>query len=442
MNILDMLLIAFMNLWRRKLRAFLTVLGMVIGTASIVVMVSLGIGINESFRENYERAGSLTTINVNSYRMIETKEKDSGKVIGGRAEEVVLNDKSVQAFKRLSGVVAVMPMYETWGSVKSGQYITDLSILGVDLEAAEAFGFNLAEGRMARPNTGTNYEVVFGSWTLKNFYNPKTGKQALDPDGNSRITLEHSRFQLTFDWSNIYGDQGGMILPEGETIAKGKYYKLNAVGVLSEEGNNNSYYSLMDVNAIKRLAKENKQFIGIDTSKYSQIWVKCADIDDVLAVQEQIIEMGYGAYSLQDALKAAQESSKQLQMLLGAIGGVALLVAAIGIMNTMMMSIYERTREIGIIKVLGCRMSNIAGLFLTEAAYIGFFGGALGLALSYTLSFILNRFLLGNVGLSSVIPLYLSLGALTFSVFVALISGMYPAMRAMRLSALAAIRAE
>ncbi|HPY37221.1 MAG TPA: ABC transporter permease, partial [Clostridia bacterium] len=67
MNILDMLLIAFMNLWRRKLRAFLTVLGMVIGTASIVVMVSLGIGINESFRENYERAGSLTTINVNSY---------------------------------------------------------------------------------------------------------------------------------------------------------------------------------------------------------------------------------------------------------------------------------------------------------------------------------------------------------------------------------------
>ncbi len=442
MNVLDILSIAFMNLWRRKLRAFLTVLGMVIGTASIVVMVSLGIGINESFRENYERAGSLTTINVNSYRMIETTEKDSGRVIGGRAEEVTLNDKSVQAFKRLPGVVAVMPMYETWGSVKSGQYITDLSILGVDLEAAEAFGFNLAEGRMARPNTGTNYEVVFGSWTLKNFYNPKTGKQALDADGNSRITLERSRFQLTFDWSNIYEDMGGMQPNEGGTVTKGKYYKLSAVGVLSEEGNNNSYYSLMDVNAIKRLAKENKQFVGLDTSKYSQIWVKCAKIDDVLTVQDEIMAMGYGAYSLQDALKAAQESSNQLQMLLGAIGGVALLVAAIGIMNTMMMSIYERTREIGIIKVLGCRMSNIAGLFLTEAAYIGFFGGALGLAVSYTLSFVLNRFLLGNVGLSSVIPLYLSFGALAFSVLVALISGMYPAMRAMRLSALAAIRAE
>jgi ABC-type antimicrobial peptide transport system permease subunit len=166
------------------------------------------------------------------------------------------------------------------------------------------------------------------------------------------------------------------------------------------------------------------------------------DIDDVLTVQQQIQDMGYGASSLQDALKAAQESAKQLQMLLGAIGGVALLVAAIGIMNTMMMSIYERTRELGIIKVLGCRMSNIATLFLTEAAYIGFFGGALGLALSYTLSFVLNTAVLQSVGMSSVIPLYLSLGALLFSVVVALISGMYPAIRAMRLSALTAIRSE
>ena len=127
--------------------------------------------------------------------------------------------------------------------------------------------------------------------------------------------------------------------------------------------------------------------------------------------------------------------------LLGAIGGVSLLVAAIGIMNTMMMSIYERTKEIGIIKVLGCRMSNIAGLFLTEAAYIGFFGGALGLGLSYGLSLVLNNFLEAS-GFKSVIPLYLAVGALAFSVVVALISGLYPAMRAMKLSPLAAIRNE
>lgn len=433
MKTLDLLSMAFMNLWRRKLRAFLTVLGMVIGTASIVVMVSLGIGINESFRETYERAGSLTTIQVNAYRMVESK----GGVYMGSAQEVVLDDKSVQSFQQIKGVTAVMPLLSTWGAIKSGQYISDLSIAGVDMKLAEEFGFKLSEGEMPSTHAGSKYEIVLGSWTLQNFYNPKTGKQAIDANGNSKITLERSRFQMTFDYQNIYGDMGG-----DSGTPKGKMYDIKPVGVMAEEGNNYAYYSLMDINAVRKLAKENKNFMNIDPKKYSEIWVKCADIDDVLSVQQQIQDMGYGASSLQDALKAAQESAKQLQMLLGAIGGVALLVAAIGIMNTMMMSIYERTREIGIIKVLGCRMSNIAVLFLTEAAYIGFFGGALGLALSYTLSFVLNTAVLQSVGMASVIPLYLSLGALMFSVVVALVSGMYPAIRAMRLSALTAIRAE
>ncbi len=432
MKTLDLLGMAFMNLWRRKLRAFLTVLGMVIGVASIVVMVSLGIGINESFRENYERAGSLTTIQVNSYRMVESAD---GRF--GSSQEVVLDDKSVQSFKKLPGVVAVMPMLETWGAVKSGQYMTDVSIMGVDLKVAEEFGFTLEEGRMPNTNTGSKYEIVFGSWTLQNFYNPKTGKQAMDPKGNSKINLERSRFQLTFDYGNVYPDSGG-----GEGVTRGKIYDIKVVGRMAEEGNNYAYYSLMDIAAVRKLAKENKDFMRVDTKKYSQVWVKCEKIEDVIEIQKQIQDMGYGASSLQDALKAAQESAAQLQMLLGAIGGVSLLVAAIGIMNTMMMSIYERTKEIGIIKVLGCRMRNIAELFLTEAAYIGLIGGLIGLGISYGLSALLNQYVMQSVGMKSVIPIYLSLGAVLFSIVVALISGMYPAIRAMKLSALSAIRSE
>ena len=432
MKTLDLLGMAFMNLWRRKLRAFLTVLGMVIGVASIVVMVSLGIGINESFRENYERAGSLTTIQVNSYRMVESAD---GRF--GSSQEVVLDDKSVQSFKKLPGVVAVMPMLETWGAVKSGQYMTDLSIMGVDLKVAEEFGFTLEEGRMPNANTGSKYEIVFGSWTLQNFYNPKNGKQAMDPQGNSKINMERSRFQLTFDYGNVYPDSGG-----GEGVTRGKIYDIKVVGRMAEEGNNYAYYSLMDIAAVRKLAKENKDFMRVDTKKYSQVWVKCEKIEDVIEIQKQIQDMGYGASSLQDALKAAQESAAQLQMLLGAIGGVSLLVAAIGIMNTMMMSIYERTKEIGIIKVLGCRMRNIAELFLTEAAYIGLIGGLIGLGISYGLSALLNQYVMQSVGMKSVIPLYLSLGAVLFSIVVALISGMYPAIRAMKLSALSAIRSE
>ncbi|OQB21067.1 MAG: ABC transporter permease YtrF precursor [Firmicutes bacterium ADurb.Bin182] len=448
MRILDQLAMAFMNLWRRKLRAVLTVLGMVIGTASIVVMISLGIGINEAQIKNFEQFGSLTMIEVSSWKYTETRDGM------GTSTETELNDKSVEAFRKIPGVKAVMPRIETWGFIKSGQYVTDVSILGVDLDVAEEFGFELSDGRLPNPHTGKNYEIVFAGHVMNNFYNPKTGKQAMDPmTGISKVTLDRSRFQLTFDSSNIY-DNGGfmgkpMPMPVGggysedpsQPQPKGKFYKVTPVGTMSE-GNNYSWYSLMDINALKKLAKENKNIMNLDTEKYYQVMVKCNDIDDVAAVKKQIDDMGYGTYSLQDALEMAKKSSQQLQLLLGAIGGVALLVAAIGIMNTMMMSIYERTKEIGIIKVLGCRMGNIATLFLTEAAYIGFFGGAIGLGISYGLSALLNGFLMAGSGMMSVIPAYLAVFAVVFSVGVALVSGMYPAVKAMRLSALSAIRSE
>ena len=127
------------------------------------------------------------------------------------------------------------------------------------------------------------------------------------------------------------------------------------------------------------------------------------------------------------------------------IGGVAMLVAAISICNTMLMSIYERTREIGVMKVLGCKMSKIGAMFLTEAGIIGFGGGAMGLGISYVLSFVINTVIAANGAgdsFRSVIPPYLALGGVAFSVLVGVLAGLYPSQRAMRLSALAAIRNE
>ena len=428
----DLLRTAFMNLWRRKLRAILTVLGMVIGTASIVVMVSLGIGIQQATLESFENTGSLTLIQVNSYKWVET---DNGK--GGSSTETILNKKSVEAFKQLPGVKAVMPMITGYGIIKSGQYVCDASILGIDMSTAEQFGIELASGSLPSSyHGGSNYEIVFGSYMLNNFYNPKNGKQAIDRNGNPKVTID-SRFQMTFDYNNIYNyDMGG----DG-TQQKGKFYKVSPVGVMSEASNDFSWYCLMDIEALLKLAKENKNFMNLETDRYYQVYVKCEDIDDVKAVKTAIDEMGYGTYSLQDAVEMAQKSTQQIQYLLGAIGSVSLLVAAIGIMNTMMMSIYERTKEIGIIKVLGCRMSNIAGLFLTESAYIGLFGGGIGLGLSYGLGLLINTFV-ANRGFKSVIPPYLAIGAVVFSIAVAMFSGLYPALRAMRLSPLTAIRTE
>lgn len=428
----DLLRTAFLNLWRRKLRAFLTVLGMVIGTSSIVVMVSLGIGMKQSIVDSYASMGSLTNITVNNYRY--TEDSDGYYTY----EEVTLDKKAVDAIKKIPGVQAAMPQITTWGMVVSGKYATDVSIMAIDMDEAEVFGIELSEGEYAGNKiSGGKIPIVLSSYFYDNFYDPNASRwsPAVDKDGNSKIT-SRSRFKLTFDYSNVYDDY--YVEPDQ---TRGRMYTLQPTGQLSENGNDFSWYCLIDIDVLEKLAKENGDYISYNKKNYSQVLVKCESADDVLAVKEQIEAMGFSADCIQEWLEQSEEQIKQVQYLLGAIGGVSLLVAAIGIMNTMMMSIYERTKEIGIIKVLGCRMANIAGLFLTEAAYIGFFGGALGLGVSYGLSIVLNSFLASS-GLTSLIPAYLAIGALAFSVLVALISGLYPAMRAMKLSPLAAIRNE
>lgn len=434
MSISDMLSMAFLNLWRRKMRAFLTVLGMVIGVASIVVMVSLGIGIRQATIDSFAGTGSLTTISVSSYSWV-----DNGSG-GGTSRQTELNKKSVSAFKKIEGVQSVMPLVTAYGMLKSGSYATDVSILGVTKEDAAEFGIELSEGELPGKSGGSTYEMVLGSWVLNSFYDANTYRQAVDSQGNPKVTSS-SRMQLTFDYRNIYQSQIDLSDSDDTAQPLGSYYKIKVTGTMSDDNNDFSYYCLMDMDQLVKLAKANKDYISFDNSKYDTVLVKCKGIDDVKTVKTAIENMGYGTYSLQDAVEMAEESTKNVQYLLGAIGGVALLVAAIGIMNTMMMSIFERTKEIGIIKVLGCRIDNIAGLFLTESAYIGLFGGALGLGLSYGIGAILNQFLASS-GLRSIIPAYLAFGAVGFSIIVALAAGMYPAVRAMKLSPLAAIRNE
>ena len=437
MSLKDILSTAFLNLWRRKMRAFLTVLGMVIGVASIVVMVSLGIGIKQATIESFAGTGSLTTIRVSSWSYVST---GNG---GASSRQKKLDKKAMAEFKKITGVEAVMPLIETYGMLKSGRYVTDASILGVTKEQAEQFGITLSEGTIPGSSGSNTYQMAVGAWTLQNFYDPDNYRQAVDKNGNPKITKD-SRMQLTFDYRNVssrYMMNASVSSDDEDTIPLGNTYKIKVTGIMDQSNNDFSYYCLMDATQLEKLAKANKDFTNYDSSNYQTVLVKCAEIEDVKTVKDAITQMGYGTYSLQDAVEMAEKSTQNVQYLLGAIGGVALLVAAIGIMNTMMMSIFERTKEIGIIKVLGCRIDNIAGLFLTEAAYIGLFGGALGMGLSFGISALLNVFLASS-GLRSIIPAYLVIGAVLFSIIVALAAGMYPAIRAMKLSPLAAIRNE
>ena len=119
----DLLRMAFMNLWRRKLRAVLTVLGMVIGVSSIVVMMSLGVGIRQATMESYENMGSLTNITVSSWRWVENANGN------GSSTETKLDKKAVETMRQIPGVVAVMPQINAYGIIKSGKWIADTSIL-------------------------------------------------------------------------------------------------------------------------------------------------------------------------------------------------------------------------------------------------------------------------------------------------------------------------
>ena len=188
--------------------------------------------------------------------------------------------------------------------------------------------------------------------------------------------------------------------------------------------------------------------------EYSQIKLIADDMKNVDAIQKTVEELGYSASSMAQVRNEMQGNLGVIEMVLGGLAAISLLVAAISITNTMIMSIYERTREIGIMKVLGCFTGNIRMLFLMEAGLIGLLGGIIGTIISYIISIVMNS--LGSSGLTemlgiysvgeggqlSIIPIWLVLLALGFSTLIGLISGYYPANRAVKISALEAIKNE
>jgi ABC-type antimicrobial peptide transport system permease subunit len=179
-------------------------------------------------------------------------------------------------------------------------------------------------------------------------------------------------------------------------------------------------------------------------------------VNNVEGVQDAITELGFQSYSMMQYLLPLKKASETLQMVLGALGAVAMVVSAISIANTMVMSIYERTKEIGIMKVLGCTIKDIRKLFLFEAGMIGLFGGIIGIALGYISSWCINKFgapvfgslMSGNYMYDmtntkfSIIPIYLPLISLAISISVGLLSGYFPARRATQISAIEAMKTE
>ncbi|HCF71230.1 MAG TPA: ABC transporter permease [Syntrophomonas sp.] len=439
MNKLDLLRMSLNSLWRRKTRTVLTILGVVIGTASIVIMLSLSTGMEQSFKEQISRMGSLTTIDVYPGAVPDS----------GRPSDIKLNDDAIASFSQIPGVESVMGLKQAYMRIVSGKMVAEAPIIGVDPEKLAAFDYKIGEGRLLLPSDKD--AIIFGKNIAYNFRNPRINMNYTGPDGNSPppVDLITSKLLLTADMQ--YGER--VRNNPDDDYKPPRPHEVRGVGILEESGNEKDYQALMNISSLRKIMEEDNKVLNRESrsrrsdeeNQYDNIKIKVTDMEIVKEVQKQIQSLGYQASSLTDALEGMKKTSRTVQAILGGIGAVSLLVAAIGIANTMVMSIYERTREIGIIKVLGADIADIRRLFLLEASLIGLGGGILGLLLSLGGSWILNKVaggFMGGAGKISIIDPQLALGAIIFATFIGLVSGYAPARRAMNLSALEAIRNE
>jgi ABC-type antimicrobial peptide transport system permease subunit len=417
--------------------------------------VALGNGLKESMLENYSSYTSMTQIEVysNNYYYGSSSSSD---------DEKRLSDDLINEIMAMDHVDAVYPRLTTDALAKVGKYMGYLSLTGVTKEELETMNIEVGEGRLFDTNSD-ELEFFYGNNVLMNFYVEKTYTYTYWETGEAPdIDLLNDPIFVIFDTDAYYSSQG----TSDSTVKQPKKYIIDGVGIMAGElGNWTNNYSqdvLCDIDALKAQLKrvfKNSVIPGQPTRKngkayneifYSNLIVQVDDMDNVSAITSAINEMGYNAYSSAEWIQAEMDTMNTIQAVLGAIGAVAMLVAAISITNTMMMSIYERTKEIGVMKVLGCDIRNIQALFLLEAGFIGFIGGVLGLGFSYLLSFVINTLLtssgmgdsMGITGAICRIPLWLAPVAVLFAIVVGMVAGFIPSLRAMKLSPLAAIRNE
>lgn len=448
MSNLDLALMGIKNLLRRKARTILTVLGVIIGTAAIVVMVSLGLGMNKAFEQQLQEYGSLTVISVYSNRGFDggMMVSEAGGASSSSQDAIVLDDETINAIESMEHVDFAMGFKRFDSKIFAGKYESWASIKAVDFNKLEKLGVELSQGTL--PTLEGRNEVLFGFQAAQQFYDPKSRNYNGQPP---QIDIFNTKIEMVP--STNYGEKkpkGYIITPTGITSEQNWDYAWDVfmdydtfVKIKTEFDRKNKNNNDGNQNNSRRKSKQKE-------NKYDEMKVSVDEVKNVQTIQESIKAMGFEAYSLTDALEQMKKTSGLIQTILGGIGAVSLFIAAIGITNTMVMSIYERTKEIGVMKVIGAELKDIKRLFLFEAAMIGFIGGVFGVLISLGISVLINSVLSGMNGDSgyygpqmlSDIPMWLALSALGFSTVIGLLAGYYPAVRATKLSALEAIRTE
>lgn len=484
MKIFDLIALSARNLSRRKGRTALTVIGVAVGTCLIIVMISFGIAMNQANEAMLATWGDLTQIQVYGGSTVYYSGSGGSVAVGGDDQPAVLNDEMVASFTKMDHVVAATPFYQAYslnGTITAGKgdrYSAYLgNAVGVYASAMEPMGFTLASGDWMTDTGSYGRDVIPVMVCEQTGYNFEDTRKSYNSSKRYRwYGQTDAAGNLLEPFVDVNKDEMTLTLSSGDAEnPKTKSWKIKVVGSINPDTAKGWWTQssfILRIQDVKMLQEEYKDlagsdaYYGSDSSSYDQVYVKVDDMDNVEAVDEAIQELGFSTYSMTQQREAMQEQVSQLMLILGCLAAFSLLVAALNIINTMTMAIYERTREIGVMKVLGCALGKIRMMFLIESGFIGFIGGVTGSVVSLVISFVLNNLTLimaifgggggnlsgimnsigyygGGMGSAvSVVPPWLVLLALAFATVIGLVAGILPAARATKISALEAIRHE
>ncbi len=473
MKIGDMIELGFANLWRTKLRTTLTTLGVVIGIGALTSMISFGTGMEKNITEAFKNNDLFNSLTVTA-RKIDLESIAEGDVssLTNQVNQTVtrLSDSTLAQINDVEGVNIAFPELTFKAKLKVLDKDREVTVSGIphSLETYQPFN-NITYGSFFENDSSA---VVIVRWeTLKrmkiivedpdepvkfNFEEKDQKFLVLPPD-----SLIGKPIQITtavMDYSNLALNPMKLLSGNREIPFKEKTTTFILGGIIKKKTQFDNQNVRGDVlvpyktaNKVPRLGFTNIwDVLGGDSNDggYSAIYVRLKDpkfMDPVVKTLKD--DLGLNVFAITDQLKEIRRGFLILDGILGAIGTIALIVAGLGIVNTMIMSILERTREIGIMKAIGGSENQIKWIFFVEAGSIGLVGAVFGLILGWIVTRIANQIANSQfmpAGEPHVdffyFPLWLIFGSVAFSILLSLIAGLYPAIRAARIDPVRALR--
>jgi putative ABC transport system permease protein len=412
---------AFNNLTRHKARTALTTVGVIVGILTIVTMVSLGIGVQTEMGKAF---GSVGLESLRLYPV--TKEAEAYNLFGDAERTKLLTPELVGELQARDDVAEATPFLQIPYSVRVAARL--------DGQEASISPWGPQPSSLPQPFE-TPARTLAGDQDP-----PEEGGGAVISDGYLREVG-----QTGVDPASFIGQQIEVVLyaPRGESQS----FSLRIVGV-TERAENSIALALPDRLAMLQWWFNDPDYLA--QRGYDEVFVRARSLNAASQIVNWLDGQGYEVQSLKAILDVANRGMIVIQTMLASVGGLALLVASIGIANTMIMAVYERTKEIGILKAVGAAPGQIRTLFVVEAALIGLLGGIVGTILGWLLGKGLNRLILVILewqklsiqGTFFVVSWWLVVGALAFATLVGLLAGLYPAARAARLAPLDALHYE